>query len=242
MNTLVANGFIEEMEKVGMPIPPTVLRVGIPATIGAALAAVSIADYFKSRKLDPKITPEFITGTPDNQVTSRTAIKDLLEKRPLIRPVVTVTTGVGVEKMVADPKFGFLTKRILKPLAEGIVDKADNAAVIQGEDKDYVIIPTKANPRVVEHEVGHLQDFARKIEESPGIIQRLLGLVWKPTYDKQVMDRERRAWTYAEKTPMREQALKSYERGFHQLRSGLTRSAAAVAFMNALRNLPVGGM
>lgn len=240
MNDSFNAGFREELQKVGFTLPPP--AVVVPITVGTALSGLALYDILKSRKLDPKITKEFITGTTEEQVTSSKAIRELLKDRPLIRPVVPVTTESGVDKMVKDPKFGLLTRLVLKPAAKEIVTDATNAAVIQGEDKDYVIIPTKASPRVVEHEVGHLQDFARKLENQPGFLRRLLSLVWKPEYEKQIMERERRAWKFTEKTPMREQALKSYERGFHKSRTGLTIPLAGMAFLEALKNLPKGGL
>jgi len=240
MNASFATGFREELQKVGFAIPPAALSVGVPVAIGTALSGLALYDYLKGKKLDPKLTKEFITGKKGEEVTARKAIKELLEERPLIRPVVPVTTSKAVEKMVKDPKFGFFTRSILEEQANKIVNKAVNAAVIQGEDKDYVVIPKKVHPSVVEHEVGHLQDFARKIE-NPGFIRRLFSLVWKPEYDKQVLERERRAWNYAKKTPKREKALASYESGFHRSRSGLARTGAIVAFLNALKNIPAGG-
>lgn len=233
MDSAITTGFREELQKIGFTMPP--MGVVAPVAVGTALSGLALYDFLKSRKLKPDLGPDFITGTKEDQVKSREAIKQLLEERPLIRPVVPVTTEAGISKMVKDPRFGFLTRRTLKSLAKEMVNEGTNAAVIQGEDKDYVIIPTKANPRVVEHEMGHLQDLARKIEDSPGILRRLLGLVWKPEYEKQIMGRERRAWTYAQKTPMSEEALKSYERGFHKTRAGLTMPMAAMMFLRALR-------
>jgi hypothetical protein len=234
-------GFREELEKIGFAIPPSALSVGVPIAVGTALSGLAIYDYLKGKKLDPKITQEFVTGTKGDQVTSSKAIKEILQAKPLLRPVVPVTTPAAVDKMLKDPKFGFVSRMVLEPTAKDIVNDATNAAVIQGEDKDYVIIPRKAHKAVVEHEVGHLQDFARKVQNQPGILARLLSLVWKPEYDKQIMSRERRAWDYVGKPPRREQALKSYERSFHKKRSVLAIPAATAAFFKAIENLPIGG-
>lgn len=238
----VFTAFQDELQKAGIAIPASAVSVGVPIAIGTALSGVALYDLLKSKKLDPKITREFIAGTEDEQVTSRKVVKQLLKEKPLIRPVVSVTSEAGVKKMMKDPKFGYLTRQYLETAAKEMVTEANNAAVIQGDEKDYVIIPKKANPRVVEHEIGHLQDFARKLNEQPGLLKRLLSLVWKPEYEKQIMGRERRAWKYTKKTPMKEQALKSYERGFHRQRAGLAVPAAALAFLRALKHMPKGGM
>ena len=240
MDSVFTTAFQEELQKVGIALPAA--SVAVPVAIGTALSGVALYDLLKSKKLDPKITKEFITGTKDEQVTSSKAVKELLKEKPLIRPVVSVTSDAAIKKMMKDPKFGYLTRQYLEDAAKNMVNKADNAAVIQGEDKDYVIIPKKSNPRVVEHEIGHLQDFARKLNEQPGLLKRLLSLVWKPEYEKQIMERERRAWKYTKKTPLKEQALKSYERGFHKQRAGLAVPAAAYAFLRALKHVPKGGM
>lgn len=241
MDASFNTGFAKELDKLGFVIPPSALAVGIPIALGTAFSGLALYDHIKGKKLDPKIDGEFIAGTKDDQVTSRAAVKDLLAKRPLIRPVVPVTTERGVDKMLKDPKFGFLTRMTVEPAAKNIVTEATNAAVIQGEDKDYVILPGKAHPDVIEHEVGHLQDFARKIENQPGLLKRLLSLVWKPEHDKQVMDRERRAWDFVGKPPRRQQALKSYEQSFHKSRKMLAVPAAMAAFLRGISNLPVGG-
>lgn len=238
MNDVISGAFRDELQKVGVALPPA--GVAVPVALGTALSGLALYDFIKGRQLDPKLTREFITGEGEEQVTSRKAIKELLEKRPLIRPVVPVTTDKDVDKMLKDPRFGFLVRSGLRSEAKEMIDEAANAAVIQGAEKDYVIIPSKAHPRIVEHEVGHLQDFARKIDD-PGVLRRLLSLIWKPEHDKQIMDRERRAWAYAEKTPRREQGLKSYERGFHNTRAGIVFPAALMAFSAALRHLPAAG-
>ena len=90
MDAFFNAGFQEELQKLGFVIPPSALSVGVPVALGTVLSGLAFYDYLKGKKLDPKLTPEFITGTKEDQVTSRSTVKDLLAERPLIRPVVPV--------------------------------------------------------------------------------------------------------------------------------------------------------
>ncbi len=235
MDDLVRSAFQDELQKLG--ISPAVFQIGVPVALGTAFSGLALYDWIKQKKLNPHLTTEAILGTKGEQTPARKAIKQLLSEKPLIRPVIPVTTVGGVDKMLKDPKFNFIQRWGIKVLAKDMLEKGNNAAVLQGEERDYVIIPSKVNPRVAEHEIGHLQDFARRLHEEPGLLKGLLSTIWKPQYEKDIMERERRAWEYTQKTPLKEQALKSYERGFHYRRALLAAPAAAMMFLRGLSRL-----
>lgn len=212
-----AEAFEAELKKLGFAIPAYMMSPGY--IVGSLLAGIVINDMLKGGSIVHKMGPEVIKGEKGDQVRAADWVKKLLKKEPLEQPTKVVTTKKDVDQMVKDPKFGFLTRSALRDAAEKIIDKGTNAAVIRGEKRDYVILPKKVNPRVVEHEIGHLRDFATPEYSDPSFLRRLLAAFWKPTHEKTIMERERRAWKYAEPTPIAKGALKTYEQGFYKGRA-----------------------
>ena len=99
-----------------------------------------------------------------------------------------------VAKMVKDPAFNTLQRGLLKEFARGVIERGVNAAVVQGKEKNYVIVPPKANKEIIAHEIGHLRDFASKEYQEPNFVKRTFGALWKPTYESTTLGPERRAW------------------------------------------------
>jgi hypothetical protein len=219
-----AASFEAELKKLGFSLPPHMANPKY--LIGSILAGLAISDILKGSSIEHAVTPEVIAGKGKSQVVSKEWVQKLLAKKPLETPTKVVTTSRDVKEMLKDPKFNVLTRPMLRNIAEKIIEEGENAAVVRGEKKDYVLVPEKANARVVEHEIGHLRDFASGEYTDPGFLKRLLGMLWKPTYEGDVMARERRAWKYAKPTPIAEKAVKTYEKGFYK---GRTMALAPIA-------------
>lgn len=226
-----SSAFENELDKLGFALPAYMKD---PRYIfGSVLAGLVIGDMLKREALPVGVTREMILGRGKGRVEAKKWVAGLLKKEPTDKPVEVVTNRKEVAEMLRDPKFGLLARVLIGAQATSIVEEGGNAAALQGTKKDYIIVPPQLNPRVTEHELGHIRDIAAG-HDRPGVLKSLIGMFWKPTYEKEVMGRERRAWEYAKPTPLAEKAVKTYERGFH------TRRAKTLAPL-AL-NLILGGL
>jgi hypothetical protein len=250
----IARGFEGELRKIALDVgamagpakrilsSPGVQAAAVPAVAGVGLGVLSLYDLLKARGLTREpITSEELQGIGPGrkQVDAEKYIKEMEKAHPTERPLVPVTSSRDVSKMVRDPSAkNPLLKVVLKTKAKKVHKDKSNAFMFPGKEKDYIVVPEKVNPRVVEHEVGHAWDIEGKPEK--GLLHRLhlaLGKLWKPAYQKTKMEPEERAWEAAKKTPSRERALKSYEAAFHKSRGRL---AGRIAIPVALRALLAG--
>jgi hypothetical protein len=233
--------FAAEMDKIGFNMQAllqgasqTLGRGGVPLAVGAGGAGLALYDYLKARKIKGDVFVEDIAGKTrgSKKVDAKEYVKELEKEIPGDRKLVSVSTKKDVAKVVNDPRF---KKSILRPvLKEKItktVVKGDNAAMVSGKKRDYIVSPETVNPRVLEHEVGHARDNAGKAVSIGDVLKGLLGRVWKPTYRKHTMAREERAWEAARPSPLRQRALATYERGFHTGRGRFARRVAVPALL-----------
>jgi hypothetical protein len=235
----ISEGFYGELAKLGFDIPAPMKSGGYIA--GTLLAGLAVHDMIRGSSLKVDLAPAVIKGLEEGtQVISKEWVEKLLKDQPLERAVKVVTTMEDVEEMLADPKFGLLKRYLIRGFAKSIIEKGINAAVIKGKDRDYLIVPEKANARVIEHEVGHLRDFASGAYKEPGIIASIVSAYWKPSFEKHVLERERRAWKYAQPTPLAEKAVETYESAFHRNRAKSMASSGAGMLFKAMSALSKG--
>lgn len=235
----ISSGFYGELAKLGFDIPAPMKSGGYVA--GSLLAGLAVHDMIRGSSLKTDIAPAVIKGLEEGtQVISKEWVEKLLKDQPLDRPAKVITTMEEVEEMLQDPKFNFILRYYFRGFAKQIIEKGINAAVIRGKNRDYVVVPEKANARVIEHEVGHLRDFASKAYREPGVIGSLLSIGWKPAYEKYVLDRERRAWKHAKPTPIADEAVETYESAFHRNRARQAASYGAGMIFKAMSALSKG--
>lgn len=235
----ISSGFYGELAKLGFDIPAPMKSGGYVA--GSLLAGLAVHDMIRGSSLKTDIAPAVIKGLEEGtQVISKEWVQKLLKDQPLDRPVKVVTTPEEMEEMLQDPKFNFVTRYLIRGFAKQIIEKGVNAAVIKGKKQDYLVVPEKANARVIEHEVGHLRDFASGAYKEPGIIGSILAGVWKPSFEKHVLERERRAWKYTKPTPLAEEAVETYESAFHRNRAKQMASSSAGMIFKAMSALSKG--
>ena len=120
----------------------------------------------------------------------------------------------------------------LKDLQKNVEKYQDNAYAYPGDDRYMILTPEKVNKRVLDHEMGHVKDWAKGKRKDPGLGTRMLSVVWKPTYNSSVIKSEEAAWNNAKTRPnltMRREALKTYSKGFHARRGSLATAGAVLS-------------
>lgn len=97
------------------------------------------------------------------------------------------------------------------------------------DDTDYIIGAEDIPEVAAQHEVGH----AHEGHEVPGFLTTLKARFHRPTWEEEVMEREREAWEHVpdseEKEEFMDAALKTYDKNFHT-----TRGSAALLGGTAL--------
>lgn len=241
MHETIERAFADELVKIGIPVGELfqhTVRSGAaaPLVIGGLAGGLSVYDLIKRRGIDGKVTVEDIRGTKPGAKKVDTAkyVEDLVKANPTKRKIVPVTTKKDVKKLVKDPSLNVLTRAALENASIQVIEKGTNAYMFPGKSKDYIIAPTRANPRVIEHEVGHAIDIAGQKPKFLDKIHRMLGTVWKPSFRKSTMEREERAWKHAKKTPLKGRALGSYEKGFHTGRSMISGAVAIASLVKGM--------
>lgn len=182
--------------------------------LGAALSGVAIYDFFKGRSF-PTLDKEMLRGKGKERVDTEAWLSMLLKKKPLKRPPVVVTKIEDLEAALKGDDFTKGEKILIRRFAKLVLKKESNAFVVPSKTKDLMVIPPKMHKHVVEHELGHVRDFAEKGFKKPGIVDAVLMNFWKPTYKKQVLDREERAWKHTKARKLKKGAIGSYHKGFH---------------------------
>lgn len=247
----IQTGFRQELEKMGLDVgsiagpvqriiaSPGVQAAAVPAVAGLGFGALSLYDLLRAREIGKdKVTPEEVQGIGRGrkQVDAKEYVKEMEKTRPSDRPLIPITSNKEISKMTKDPASrNPPLKSILKDKAKRVHKKKSNAFMFPGKERDYIVVPEKVNPRVVEHEVGHAWDIKDKANK--GLLKKLhkaFGLLWKPAFKKTVLGPEERAWKAAKKTPSRERALKSYEAGFHRRRGKMVGKMAIPLAVKAL--------
>jgi len=205
----------------------------IAIAAGAALAGLAVYDFFKGLSL-PTLDTKDLAGKGAERVKTVKHISSLLKEQPLKRPPVVVTEYEQLESALKGVSYSMFEKDMIRRFAKQVLTSKDNAFVVPDKKKDIIIIPPEIHKHVVEHELGHVRDFAEKAYERPGFLTSILSLLWKPTYNKTVMEREQRAWDYTKARKMREKALGSYERGFHFGRAPLAGGTGLFAILKGI--------
>jgi hypothetical protein len=130
-------------------------------------------------------------------------------------------------------------------MASGMVAEAvstnSNAFALPGERGAYIFAPQSTNAQILAHEVGHILDFRAKglsIKNQGPYTSSLSQIFWKPSYESQVMEAERRAWHMApgrkSSTELERSALGTYDKSFHMTRGTISGgTAVAIAAMLA---------
>lgn len=216
----IYQAFSDELSKVGFALPA--LFTDPVHLLASALGGVAIYDILRGTAI-PGYVDLGSSKEEGKQVVSKQLVEQLVKNAPLKKPVKVVENDADIEAMIKD--LGMIQRLLaasnLRRFSKAILRDKKNAAVVRGKTNDYVIIPEKVGARVVEHEIGHLIDLSRPDYKGPGVLTGLLSAFWKPAHRKAIMEREERAWEHTKKTPLREKALATYERGFHSMRSKL---------------------
>ena len=237
MNEIFVNAFVDEIQKIGglgaalKRLKPFVVTHW-PALAAAGLGGVAVYDATKVMGT-PEVKVDELLGSKETRVSSRAHISKILKKNPIGKPIIPVTTGKEARKMIDDieaedpttQKYSDEERIRAYQDVLSIIGKGQNAAMLPNEKntKFYIIAPPKVNRVVLEHELGHARDFARKDFEEPGVLRHLTSLVWWPSYKKTMMEPEERAWAPVEfkteeEKSLRDRALGTYEGGFHAAR------------------------
>jgi hypothetical protein len=244
MDEEIYNAFIAELEKFGFNMSGLLAgaaqfigKGGVPLAVGASGAGLALYDYLKARKIKGDVYVEDILGKTrgSKRVDAKEYVKELEKTIPGDRPLVSISSKKDVPKILNDPRFkkSALRPALKKKVTRTIV-RGDNASMVAGKSRDFIVSPETVNPRVLEHEVGHARDNAGKAVSITDVLKGLVGKVWKPTYKKHVIGKEERAWEAAKPTPLRPRALATYERGFHTGRGKIMRRVAAVGLLRGL--------
>ncbi len=211
-----------------MTIEKTALEMSmIPLLLGGAAAGVAVYDTIRS-KLFPTMSLDDVAGEGKERVKSRAWVTATLKKKPLRKPPIVVTTDQDLVKLLKVVKIPPDKKRKFLTMARGIIRHSLNALAVRVGKTDILVLPEKAAKAMVEHEIGHLRDIeAGKDTGRGGTLSRLAQLVWKPEYSKKVIEPEERAWKYVRgRKEVKERAVGTYKRGFHQRRADLAGKAA----------------
>jgi len=225
MDEAATLAFLDELDKVGFDIQGLAAgaakfigRGGAPFALGALGGGLALYDTLKARGIEGEVFAEDILGKTrgSKRVDSKEYIKDLQKDNPPSRPIVPVTTAKDVKKITSDPAWDKpVIRDIMKSRANDVITTGRNAFMLPGADKDYIVVAPEANPRVIEHEVGHARDIGERPVTLMEKLRRVIGVLWKPSFEKGRMRREESAWKHTKKTPLRDRALATYERGFH---------------------------
>lgn len=220
------SSFVEEAKRLGAKLPPSLKN---PYSVAGMLAG-GLAAYDVSRGLGlhSAVIPEEIRGG-GRGVDAKKWVAHALKGTHLSKPVLAVTTPGDITEMLKDSKFGLLERTMLQIAAKRIVTAGSNAGALKGNEKFYLVMPPVVNPRVAEHEFGHLLDDS----SSSSVLMRFLSMFFKAAHEKAVMVPERKAWEEARKTPLKEKALDTYESGFHRRRAGIAGRLSALLMMAA---------
>lgn len=205
MNRAFYKGFVKEALSSGHAL----------VALGAALGGLAIYDFFKGRSF-PTLGKEDLRGKGRERVDAKVWLETLLKKKPLKRPPVVVTRIEDLEAALKGDDFAWYEKSQIRRFAKYVFRTESNAFVVPGKTKDLLVIPSKIHKHVVEHELGHVRDFAEKPYKKPGVIDSVLAGLWKPTFEQQVLEREERAWAHTKARKLKEGAIGSYHRGFHR--------------------------
>lgn len=115
---------------------------------------------------------------------------------------------------------------------EAMVGGGDNAAAYPGRKGSYIFAGPKANPEVLGHEVGHILDYRQRKTTIADESRSPIAPFWRPTYEREVMTPERRAWELApgraRPTATERAALGTYDKGFHVQRGAFSATTAAI--------------
>jgi hypothetical protein len=238
-----------ELEKLGISLPAKVLLGGAALMGGAAIGSggLSIADYIRSRgsqQAGDKVTAEF----DKNKVSAKTYLKGQVggDKRPapgLEKPVDVIVTKKDLQtaskksqEFRARTPEATEAKEYLRATQQEVEKYKDNAYAFPGEERDMIFTPQRVNKRVLDHELGHIKDWARRGRDELTTADKVLSVLWRPKYETTVMKREKEAWKHG-KVPaasgLRRAALETYSKGFYKRRGGLARAAALVTGMLA---------
>jgi len=225
MDEAATLAFLDELEKVGFDIQGLAAgaakfigRGGAPLVLGALGGSLVLYDALKARGIKGEIFAEDILGKTrgSKKVDSKEYINDLQKENPPDRSIIPVTTIKDVKKITSDPAWNKpVIRDIMNSRAKHVILTGRNAFMVPGAKRDYVVVAPEANPRVIEHEVGHARDLGANPVTLMERLRRILGVFWKPSFEKGKMKREETAWEHAKKTPLRDRALATYERSFH---------------------------
>ena len=194
----------------------------IPLILGGAAAGVAAYDMIRSR-LFPTMSLEDLAGAGKERVNSRAWVLQQLKKKPLRKPPIIVTTDEDLAKILRKVKLPEERKSKFLVRARYIIRHSLNALAVRVGETDILVLPERAAKAAIEHEIGHLRDIeAGKDTGHGGPLSRAAQLVWKPEYQKKIIDPEERAWGYVRgRKGVKERSLETYERGFHQRRADL---------------------
>lgn len=199
----------------------------IPLLLGGAAAGLAVYDTIRG-KLFPTMSLEDLAGTGKERVKSRAWVLQQLKKKPLRKAPIIVTTEQDLKKLLRRVKIPVEHKREFMVIARGIIKHSLNALAVRVGKIDILVLPEKAARATVEHELGHLRDLEAGKDTGRGsLLSRVAQLVWKPEYRKRVIEPEERAWKYVRgRKGVKERAVGTYQRGFHQRRADLAGKAA----------------
>jgi len=230
VNEAFYRGFVKEA------LAPGAVEAAVGLGIGGLFGGLAVYDFFKGRSL-PTVTKKDLEGRGAERVDARAWLAVLLKKKPLKEPPVVVTKFSQLERPLKRTDFSTLEKSMIRKMAKQVLEHGTNAFVLPAQGRDIIVIPPKIHKHVVEHELGHVRDFAKRPWKKPGILKSMLASVWKPTYRKLVMEREERAWKHTKAKKLKEKALGSYERGFHYGRVAPAALGAYLGIKEGLRGL-----
>ena len=195
--------------------------------VGTALLGLSIYDAVRTAGYSHEDIKEIIKRNP---VDAKKHIKKIMKDVDVVATEKELDDFI--KKELKDD--GEIVKQIAKTMFLDAIDNRNNAFAYTNPEtkKDYIISGKEVNPIILEHELGHIADFREKelnggIEQAYGnnksFLRHLGRMYVKSIHDKDIIGKEENAWKFVEDSPekaeIKENAINSYQRGFHQHRA-----------------------
>jgi len=204
-----------------MNIPQLTKGDKLSLVLGTAGVGLSIFDALKSQGIDTSNLKGFIEK---DRINTREHVKTLDPSIKIIDSKKTLSSFIDLE--LGDRSI--IVQAQTKKLLGKAIESGNNAFAYPGKDGDnYIIAPKEANPTILAHEVGHIQDF-RDMRENKcldkmkakdrSVIRGLGRMFSKRVFKKDIVEREQRAWNNVpgeKKKELEQAAINSYTKSFH---------------------------
>lgn len=191
--------------------------VAIPAVGALVAGGLAVSDALKAKGLGEAriLAKQYIGGGQKGTVS--------IPKEVGGRKVRVISTKRQVRSMRPDLPLGFITAPLARGMARKQLGAGSAAYVLKGKGEDYIIAGKSVPKEVMQHEIGHLikGHHLKSLGLMTGLPLRIM--LYKPTYRKHIIQREREAWRNvpdsSRKRKMQKVTEETYEKTFHEGRA-----------------------